>query len=110
MEEKEILELMASAHQSFLTIKEASSEKDVKKTAFRCYAMIKKTYGLAKEANVYERDKEKMDDQLGFILGMVKMMFLAHGWDTDMMDEFDKILDGLWSDKCPTSNENNETN
>ena len=89
-------ETVVSAHDYFLRIHKMSEEKDVEKTIMCFYDIIKHTYGLAKEQNVYEKDKEDIDATLKGMMVMIGIMQRQHEWTGEMIEEFDDKVMELW--------------
>jgi hypothetical protein len=80
----------------YLRMEKVTEDKDVEKTAICFYDVIKQTYALAKEQNVFEKDKEDIILHLKGMMVMMSMLQMQHGWSGDMITEFDDKVMELW--------------
>jgi lactate dehydrogenase-like 2-hydroxyacid dehydrogenase len=96
MEDERAAELMASAKGVFLKMVDIIAARDVDKMAVCFYDLVKQTYALAKGQDVYENDKEQIDDTLKGMLVLVTAMLRAGQWTEEMIEDFDDQVMKLW--------------
>lgn len=96
MDEDRAAELLNKAHSFFFKMVNITEERDVDKMATCFYSFIKYIYGMAKDQNIYEEDKEEIDDTLKGMMVLIKAMFIRQDWTQEMMEEFDEKVMKLW--------------
>ena len=92
----EMSNAMKQAKEYFLRIHKVSEAKDVEKTSYCFYDIIKNTYALAEKEGVLEKDREDIVATLKGMQMFVTLMFMQHGWDNEMVDQFNNKIDELW--------------
>ena len=96
MDKDKDLEIANKAHGFFLKMISLAEEKNIEKMSMCFYDIIKQTYGLAKDQNLYEEDKEEIDSALKAMMVSVKMILGQSDWTKEMIEEFDEKVTGLW--------------
>ena len=84
------------AHGFFLKMISIAEEKNIEKMSMCFYDLVKQTYGLAKDQDLYEKDKEEIDSALKGMMVSAKMILEQSEWTEDMIEEFDKRVMKLW--------------
>jgi hypothetical protein len=96
MEEDKIAEIAFQAHSFFVKMIGVIAERDVDKMATCFYDLVKRTYGMAKEQDVYEKDKEHIDSTLKGMMVLVEAMLAQADWTREMIEDFDEKVMELW--------------
>lgn len=100
MEEYESMseeESIKAAMESFLLIQAVAKEKNIDKAAVVFYGIVKRTYALAKEQDLLEKDKEQIDRALKGTQALIMIGFkTVEEWTEEMIEEFNDKVKELW--------------
>lgn len=91
------------AHSLCVNMMKVVEAKDVEKTAYCWYNVIKHTYSLAEGQGVLEEDREEIETTLKGMQKTLNIMFMLYDWDIDEIKQFDDKIKELWvpgGDKC----------
>jgi len=75
----------------------ATEEKNVDKTAYSFYGIVKEVYASAKSEGIFDKEKDEIIDLLKVTQAMVKLILETEGWTIDMINEFDNKIEKLWN-------------
>lgn len=96
MDEDRSAEIVFQAHGFFVKMIGVIGERDVDKMATCFYDLVKRTYGMAKEEDVYEKEKEHIDSTLKGMMVLVETMLAQANWTKEMIEDFDERVMELW--------------
>ena len=72
-----------------------AESKDVEKASYLYYEIVKRTIGLAKEQDVYDRDRGEIKEYLDLVKSLIKITLISFDWDMEMIKEFEERVNKL---------------
>jgi len=85
-----------AAKDCLLAMRIAAKAKNIEKAATVFYDVIKRTYVLAKQEDLFERDKDKIIYSLKEAQAVLALGFISDGWTREMVEQFEDKVKKLW--------------
>jgi hypothetical protein len=85
-----------AAYACFAKTAAAIEENDAAKVAVCFYDIVKRAYSFAREEDLFEADKDSIDESLGNTKKKIEMLLIERDWSMDQIKEFEEEVDKLW--------------